>query len=335
MTTSAANQTPACSRRTLLRAGAGVTLGAAALGAVSEPARAASDPDEFEAWFENVDNYDGIVDERGNSTVTVTVGAPGNGGDFAYEPAAVRVDPGATVVWEWTGAGGVHNVLAEDDAYESEMLDEAGATFEQTFDSEGISLYSCLPHVSMGMKGAVVVGGVGAGDAPPEVDYGDWFDRVDNFDGTVDMTGQDAVRIAVGAAGNGGNFAFEPAAVRIDPGTTVVWEWTGEGDAHSLASVDGNFEADLVEAAGSTFALRFDGVGISKYTCPSHAPEAMRGAIVVGDPMAGLVDVPMTTALTGAGILGAALSPLAFAAFLALRGTGEDPSEETVNSDRR
>ncbi|MDS0300258.1 halocyanin domain-containing protein [Halogeometricum sp. S1BR25-6] len=308
-------------------------VGAAAAGAVARPVAAADEASEFTAWFENVSNYDEVVDRRGASTVRVAVGAPGNGGDFAFEPAAVRVDPGATVVWEWTGGGGVHNVAAADESYASELLSEAGVTFERTFEG-GISLYSCVPHEAMGMKGAVVVGGVPTGETLRDVDYGNWFDGVENFSGTVDRRGESLVRIAVGAPGNGGNFAFEPAAVRVDPGTTVVWEWTGEGDAHSLAAVDGSFDAELVETAGATYALRFDGVGVSKYTCPSHASQAMRGAVVVGDPMRGVVDVPMTAALTGVGVLGAALSPLAFGAFLVLRGTGDETSATTTESER-
>ncbi|MBX0295168.1 halocyanin domain-containing protein [Haloarcula nitratireducens] len=321
MPTSTPTQATDFSRRDVLRAGAGAALGAAALGSGVRPALAASDPDAFEAWLADVDNYEGIADERGAAEVTVAVGAPGNDGDFAFEPAAVRIDPGTAVVWEWTGKGGVHNVLDADDAYESEMLTDAGETFEHTFESEGVSRYSCLPHESMGMKGAVLVGGVAAGDAPPEVDYGDWFDGVENFTGTVDRTGQRLVRIAVGAAGNGGPFAFEPAAVRVDPGTTVVWEWTGDGDAHSIAAADGSYDADLTDSEGATHALRFDGVGVSKYTCPSHAAQAMRGAVVVGDPMESVVDVPLSVTIVGGGLLAAALSPLGLAALLKLRGT--------------
>lgn len=332
MTTSTTTPATTCSRRTVLRAGAGATLGAAALGTVPRRATAASDPTGLEAWLEDVGNYDGIVDERGKATVTVDVGARGNGGDFAFEPAAVRVDPGTTVVWKWTGKGDVHNVSDTDGAYESDLLSDAGTTFEHTFDDDGESLYSCVPHEAMGMKGAVLVGT--AGSALSEVDYGDWFDGVENFQGTVDRTGQKLVRIAVGASGNGGNFAFDPAAVRVDPGTTVVWEWTGKGDAHSLAAADGSFDADLIETAGATYALQFDGTGISKYTCPSHAAESMRGAVVVGDPMAGVLDVPMSAAIVGGSLLGAALSPIGFAAFLALHGTGDDTPSAPGHQDR-
>jgi plastocyanin len=51
-----------------------------------------------------------------------------------------------------------------------------------------------------------------------------------SYDGSVaDMTEQSEVTVETGAEGNGGNFAFEPAAIRIDTGTTVVWKWTGQG----------------------------------------------------------------------------------------------------------
>lgn len=124
--------------------------------ATDSPTEGSSSPD-FDGWFDNVDNYDGVVDRTGTSEVTVAVGAEGNGGNFAFEPAAVRVSTGTTVVWEWTGKGSSHNVVAEDGAFESELTDEEGFTFEQTFESAGMIKYACTPHKSVGMKGAVVV----------------------------------------------------------------------------------------------------------------------------------------------------------------------------------
>jgi halocyanin-like protein len=93
----------------------------------------------------------------GEAEVTVEVGA----GDtaLAFGPAAVHVDLGATVVWEWTGKGGAHNVVAEDGTFESgDPVGEAGATFRYTFEQAGIYRYYCNPHRAVGMKGAVVVG---------------------------------------------------------------------------------------------------------------------------------------------------------------------------------
>jgi halocyanin-like protein len=110
----------------------------------------------FGGWLDNVDNYDGVVDETGSGKVTVQVGAAGNGGHFAFEPAAVKVSSGTTVTWEWTDEG-TYNVAANDGSFESEMTSEAGYTFEHTFDDAGTYKYSCTPHESMGMKGVVVV----------------------------------------------------------------------------------------------------------------------------------------------------------------------------------
>jgi halocyanin-like protein len=132
---------------------------AAATAAVAGPSGTATASEAgLDSWFEGVSNYDGVVDATGTSEVTIEVGAEGNDGAFAFGPAAVRVDPGTTVVWEWTGDGGSHNVAAESGDFESKMASEAGHTFEQTFDEEGIHKYACTPHKPMGMKGAVVVG---------------------------------------------------------------------------------------------------------------------------------------------------------------------------------
>jgi nitrite reductase (NO-forming) len=122
-----------------------------------EPAPAQSTDDEFDGWFAGVDNYDGVVDRTGESEVRVAVGSQANGGGFGFGPAAVQVSPGTTVVWEWTGEGGAHNVEATDGSFESDMVATAGHTFTHTFDDEGTTTYFCLPHRAMGMKGAVVV----------------------------------------------------------------------------------------------------------------------------------------------------------------------------------
>ncbi|WP_435363203.1 halocyanin domain-containing protein [Haloarchaeobius sp. DYHT-AS-18] len=314
------------SRRTFLRGVGALAAGAVVAGSAStaraQPGIALAE------WFVGVENFDGLVDARGTAEVSISVGAPGNGGGFAFEPAAVRVDPGTTVVWEWTGEGGMHNVAEKAGGYESDLLTEAGATFQHDFAEEGVSTYVCSPHEAMGMKGAVVVGDVAVdiatgGLVEVEPDYGDWFDGVENYEGTVDMRGEDEVRISVGAPGNGGNYAFEPAAVRVDSGTTVVWEWTGEGGVHDVRDVDDAYASDPTDEAGATYTLTFDGDGISKYACPDHGSSYMRGAIVVGNPEAGIVEIGQPALVTGGLLAGAALSPLALLAFLHLRGDRE------------
>jgi halocyanin-like protein len=116
-----------------------------------------SAPSEAEEYLADTGNYDGVVDETGASEVTVTVGTEANGGNFGFGPAAVRVSPGTTVVWEWNGLGSSHNVVDEDGAFESELSAEDGYTFSQTLEESGVVQYYCTPHRTMGMKGVVVV----------------------------------------------------------------------------------------------------------------------------------------------------------------------------------
>ena len=140
-------------RRDLLRAGAGGVAGVAAAG---DPAAARS----YGGWLSDVSNYEGTVDYTGREGVTVSVGAGENG--LLFDPPAVLVDPGTTVVWEWTGAGGVHGVAHEprdgEPAFESEVVDDAGHTFGHDFREPATFRYYCPVHRDAGMKGVVAVG---------------------------------------------------------------------------------------------------------------------------------------------------------------------------------
>ena len=114
----------------------------------------------IEDHLSDANNYDGsIADETGQSEVTIDVGGGSDGKSF--DPAAVRIDAGTTVVWEWTGEGGSHNVSSVDDSDTSfrsgATTDGAGTTYEYTFDAAGTQLYVCEPHGPVGMKGGIDV----------------------------------------------------------------------------------------------------------------------------------------------------------------------------------
>ncbi|MEF8851591.1 MAG: halocyanin domain-containing protein [Haloarculaceae archaeon] len=115
-------------------------------------------PSDVSEYLSDANLYDGsIADVTDSDSVTVMVGAGDQG--YAFDPAAIRVSTGTTVTWEWTGAGGGHNVVANDDTFSSgdEYVSEAGYTYEYTFESSGTHAYHCVPHEALGMKGAVVV----------------------------------------------------------------------------------------------------------------------------------------------------------------------------------
>lgn len=102
------------------------------------------------------------------ATAEVTVNTTEDG-EQHFEPHVVHVETGGTVTW--TLESGSHTATAyhpDNDqprlvpegaaAWDSGMLSESGATFEHTFEVEGVHHYYCIPHESMGMIGSVVVG---------------------------------------------------------------------------------------------------------------------------------------------------------------------------------
>lgn len=117
---------------------------------------------------------------------------------------------------------------------------------------------------------------------PVEPEYGSWFDGVGNYANTIDRRGTDATTVLVGVRANGGYLGFGPAAVAVDPGTTVTWDWTGRGGAHDVAAENGAFDSGPpVRAGDTTFEYRFDAPGVYRYVCTPHRGLGMRGAVFV------------------------------------------------------
>ncbi len=103
--------------------------------------------------------YDGsFVDRTGEAEVRIRVGG---GDDNAFEPPAVRISNGATVIWEWTGDGD-HNVVPMEDSEIQDWGQEStmrrdGHILEDTFDDMGAALYMCEPHAAQDAYGALLV----------------------------------------------------------------------------------------------------------------------------------------------------------------------------------
>ena len=134
-------------RRQFLRTAGGATAAAGAVTA-SNTAAAQSQKPDFGGWLGGIDG--GYTDARGQSEVTVEVGASGNGGNIAFSPAGLWVDPETTVIFEWTGEGGNHNVVAQEGPA---TLDSGSpveeTTYEYTFTEGGITNYVCRFHDSV------------------------------------------------------------------------------------------------------------------------------------------------------------------------------------------
>lgn len=133
-----------------------------------------------------------------------------------------------------------------------------------------------------GCSGGSAAGENGDGGGDTETPrYDGYLDGASGYDGSVtDRTGSDEVSVTVGA---GDGFGFDPAAIRVSPDTTVVWEWSGLGSRHNVVDEDGAFESPYYAAEGETFSHEFTEVGVTKYYCTPHRNLGMVGVVEVVD----------------------------------------------------
>ena len=141
-------------------------------------------------------------------------------------------------------------------------------------------------------------GGSGGGGKEVPV-FGSYVSSANLYseENTQDARGQDEVSVAVGADDG---YAFDPATIWVSPGTTIVWEWTGEGGAHNVKPNEGpaGFDSGGAEE-GSDITYEYEvteeDAGITAYKCVPHEGQGMKGGVAVGD------DVETTTIETGGG----------------------------------
>lgn len=235
-------------------------------------------------FLEDANGYDGYPERYGpGADPTVTVGASPAGRDThdAFEPVVVRVVPGTTVSWLWTGYGGPHNVVGLDETFDSgDAVDDNGVHFEHTFSETGTYRYLSEPNRDAGMRGVVEVAEPPSG-AYPVID--DWLASVEGYDGTIpDRREYSTVTVTVGSAASRDGFDFAPPAVKISPDTTVQWVWSGDGGPHNVAFEEHDIGLDSFEPApGVHFEHTFETTGVYRYACEPHERLGQRGAIVV------------------------------------------------------
>jgi len=126
-------------------------------------------------WFELVE-----ADPRPEADETVTV-APDGAREFS--PAALQIEPGTTVAFEWDDDGHTLTVEAQPDGGGWTGVDSspsAGATHTQTFDVAGTYEYYCRPHRGE-MRGTITVAPT---DDEESVPVGDALDE--DGDGEID-----------------------------------------------------------------------------------------------------------------------------------------------------
>lgn len=261
--------------------GTGALAGCLARGeepsATSEHADAAC----LDDWLAEANGYEGVIrryDEDAEPTVTVGDRFAEDGTAATFDPTGVRVTPGTTVTWEWSGHGDPANVVAVDGGFDSGGPTSAhGTTFSHTFEERGTYRYVSEPSREEGMQGAVVVADLPSSDWPA-VD--EWLADVEIYDGTVvDWRDYPSPIVTVGSAEGESDFTFSPPAARVSTGTTVRWVWTG--GPHQISFEDADIGSAVETEPGVRFEHTFEEPGVYRYACAPHHSLGEKGALVV------------------------------------------------------
>lgn len=75
-------------------------------------------------------------------------------------------------------------------------------------------------------------------------------------------------------------YSFSPATIEVKKGTTVTWSNVDSIAAHTVISVSGLFESQLIQPRGD-FSFQFNEVGVFDYYCTLHP--WMNGTVIVSD----------------------------------------------------
>jgi plastocyanin len=103
----------------------------------------------------------------------------------------------------------------------------------------------------------------------------------------VDRRGESEVEIAVGPDGR---LVYDPARVRVDPGTTLRFVW--DSPNHNVVVSDAPEDAEWVGSPNAPrerydtdfeFSETLDVEGTYEYYCSPHRGAGMEGTILVGD----------------------------------------------------
>lgn len=171
-------------RRAFLRA-SGVALGTiSAAGCVSAPSQGDEQPSPPPTDTETSTPTKTVSPRPSSTGDERTVLMVTEGSEYFFDPIGLFVQPGETVTWEirndlhsstaykkGNGPAETTRIPEDADTWNSDILQEKGATFQHTFEVEGTYDYFCIPHKTLGMVGRLVVGepgGPAEGSMPPD-----------------------------------------------------------------------------------------------------------------------------------------------------------------------
>lgn len=133
--------------------------------------------DHNDSHEEDTHNHGSHGEELDNPSAEAEVAMTTTESGDHFEPHVVWIEKGGRV--NWVNESGSHSTTAyhpDNDepqlvpdgaiAWDSGVLSEQKATFDRTFETEGVYHYCCAPHETAGMIGSVIVGNPDAHGQP-------------------------------------------------------------------------------------------------------------------------------------------------------------------------
>jgi plastocyanin len=198
--------------------------------------------------------------------------------DYAYGPENLVVNRGDTVVWSWAGPDVNHTVTSgagQAESFESHPGvadgDVAAAPpggFRHTFTTNGTFSYLCRVHPDMTATVTVVEGGA------------DTVQDVRRPAATATVTPAE-VPARTNHLAKVAQYKFTPAALTVEQGDSVTWQWTAADKDHSVSAKPGqpdSFDSHAglktgqikTSPPGDRFVHVFTRLGTFTYICRLH-----------------------------------------------------------------
>ena len=225
-----------------------------------------------------------VKEEPKDVRVEIVEPDPNDQNSWGYKPKDVDIEVGTTVTWVNNGAQ-THTVTDDDGAFDSGDM-APGDRFTFTFKKAGIYNYKCTPHPWMTGKITVSEPGKAPPKEEPEEDEESGGSSAPSSPSNPSSSGSGPTtyQVNIVEGGSTDDWGYDPAALEVGVGDTVVWTNTGSAD-HTVTADDGSFDSGMI-APGGTWEFTFDEVGEFSYKCDPH-PFMVASISVVENPSGG------------------------------------------------
>jgi plastocyanin len=214
--------------------------------------------------------------------------------NYKFDPVSLTINEGDEVIWinesdmQHTSTSGM--ACAPNGQWNSGNIDP-GQKFNYLFTKAGSFSYFCVPHCSQGMTGNITVQpgkeSLNNREVHKSIHETSVLHTATSLEAVAKMNtpGAKIQKYVITMV----NYKFEPSAIQVNPGDTVVWLNTTDMTHTSTSGLnctsDGNWNSGNVEP-GKQFMHVFLNKGDFPYYCVPHCFSDMKGIVHVGQTSA-------------------------------------------------